>query len=177
MGGTGAVTPGLGAGVISSVLEPGNNAATGLVTGEGLLPVPEKLAKKILELEFIEMRELMPENWLKEEEEGKNVFTFPKRRSPPITDVLHWLQCFAAMVGVLSRKYPRMIPELMGYQSLIIKCSRDFEGLAWAQYDRAYRRQAAQSKDLRWSRLNPTLYKPLFRWKGTKKHSVLPLPQ
>ena len=58
MGGTGAVTPGLGAGVISSVLEPSNNAATGLVTGEGLLPVPEKLAKKILELEFIEMREL-----------------------------------------------------------------------------------------------------------------------
>ena len=72
------------------------------------------------------------------------------------------------MVGVLSRKYPHRIPELMGYQSLIIKCSRDFEGLAWAQYDRAYRRQAAQSKDLKWSRLNPTLYSLCFAGKARK---------
>ena len=38
--------------------------------------------------------------------------------SPPITDVLQWLQCFSGMVGVLSRGYPNMVPELMGYQAL-----------------------------------------------------------
>ena len=56
----------------------------------------------------------------------------------------------------------------MGYQALIIKCSRDFEGLAWAQYDRAYRHQAAQSKDLRWSKLNPLLYSLCFAGKARR---------
>ena len=61
-----------------------------------------------------------------------------------------------------------MVPELMAYQATIVKCSRDFEGLAWAQYDRAYRRQAAQTKDLRWSRLNPTLFSLCFAGKARR---------
>ena len=31
--------------------------------GEGLLPVPKKLQEKIVRLEFVEMRELLPETW------------------------------------------------------------------------------------------------------------------
>ena len=34
---------------------------TGCYMGEGLLPIREKGVKKILELLFVEMRELMPE--------------------------------------------------------------------------------------------------------------------
>ena len=41
-----------------------------------------------------------------------------------------------------------MVPEFMLCQAMIIKYTRDFHGLAWAQYDRAYRRQVAQTKDL-----------------------------
>ena len=65
----------------------------------------------------------------------------PRRRSAPVTDVLQtqWLQCFAAMVGVLSHRFPAVAPELMAYQATIIKCSRNSDSLAWAQYDRAYR--------------------------------------
>ena len=101
----------------------------------------------------------MPETWLIEDEDSKkSVISLPRRRSSPVTDVLQWCQCFAALVGVLSRVYPQMVPEFMVYQSTIIKCARDFQGLAWAQYDRAYRRQVAQTKDLHWSKLNPTLY-------------------
>ena len=35
----------------------------GSFMAEGLLPVPEILAQKIIHLEFIKMRELMPETW------------------------------------------------------------------------------------------------------------------
>lgn len=161
--------------VVSGIV-PSSPAAVGFPAGaylgEGLLPVPEKLAQKILRLEFIEMRELMPETWLREEEEAsKNTIAWPKRRSAPVTDILQWLQCYAAMVGVLSKAYPSMVPEFMSYQATIIKCARDFDGLAWAQYDRAYRRQVAQTKDLRWSRLNPTLYSLCFAGKA-KRHIV-----
>ena len=137
--------------------------------GEGLLPVPEKLTQKIIRLEFVEMRDLMPETWLMEEEDSrKNTLSFPRKRAAPVTDILQWLQCFAAMVGVLSRAYPTMVPEFMSYQATIIKCARDFHGPAWAQYDRAYRRQVAQTKDLRWSRLNPTLYSLCFAGKAKR---------
>ena len=124
------------------------------------------VVKKLLNLEFVEMKELMPESWLVEEEEtSRFTLSLPKRRSGPVTDILQRLQCFGTMVGVLSQKYPMMVPDLMAYQSTIIKCSRDFDGLAWAQYDQAYRRQAAQTKDLRWSRIN-TLYSLCFAGKA-----------
>ena len=91
----------------------------------------------------------MPETWLREEDKPScHALCPPRRRSAPVTDVLQWLQCFAALVGMLSQCFPAVVPELMDYQAPIIKCSRDFDGLAWAQYDRAYRRQAAQTKDL-----------------------------
>ena len=82
---------------------------------------------------------------------------FHECRAAPVTDILQWLTCYAAMVGVFLKEYPSMVPEFMSYQATIIKCVRDFDGLAWAQYDRAYR-QVAQTKELHWSKLNPTLY-------------------
>ena len=100
--------------------------------GEGLLPIPERLAKKTVALEFVEMRDLMPETWLKEEEESaRNTLSLPRRRTAPVTNILQWLQCYDGMVGVLSQKFLQMVPELMAYQVTIIKCSRDFEGLAY----------------------------------------------
>ena len=75
---------------------------------------------------------------------------------PPVASVLCWNGR-----GPVSK-----VPQLMAYQVTIIKCSRDFEGSAWAQYDWAYRRQAAQTKDLRWSRLNLTLFSLCFAGKA-----------
>ena len=80
---------------------------------------------------------------------------FPKRRRAPVTEVV---QYFSAMVGVLSTVYPDKVPEFMAYQALIVKCSRDYDWLDWVLYDRAFCRQVAVTKDLTWSKLNPTLH-------------------
>ena len=90
---------------------------------------------------------------------------FHECRAAPVTDILQWLTCCAAMVGVLLKAYPSMMPEFMSYQATIIKCVRDFDGLAWAQYDRAYH-QVAQTKELHWSKPNPTLYSLCFAGKA-----------
>ena len=74
----------------------------GAYLGEGLLPVPEKLVQKIIWLEFVVMWELMSETWL-QEETSKHTITWLKRRPVPVTDILQWLQCYAALVEVLSR--------------------------------------------------------------------------
>ena len=75
-----------------------------------------------------------------------------------MTNIFTWLKCYGAMVGILASRYPQKVVELMAYQSTIIKCRTDFEGIAWVTYDRAYRTQAAVLKTLDWSKLNPTLY-------------------
>ena len=137
--------------------------------GEGVLPIPDKLLRNVLNLEFIEMTELLPETWLWDEEESsKNVLMFPKKKASPTTDILQWFQCFSAMVGVLSRIFPQAVPELMVYQATMMKCSKDFDGIAWVQYDRAFRRQAPQTKSLSWSNLNPTLYSICFAGKARR---------
>ena len=80
-----------------------------------------------------------------------------RKRKPPVTNIFTWLQGYASLVGALSTAYLAKVLELMAYQTTILRCYRDFEGPAWAQYDRAYHRQAALSKDLNWSRINTTL--------------------
>ena len=89
----------------------------------------------------------MPEKWWREEEEvARSTLTWPWRKVGPVTDILQWLSCYAAMVGVLSRAYPQMVPELVAYQATIIKCCRDFDRLAWAQYDRVYQDRQPKRK-------------------------------
>ena len=94
-----------------------------------LAPVPEKFAKKITNLEFVGMKDLLPDSWGEEEETGKNVWTLPKRKSAPIS-ILQWVQCYCRLVGALATKYPGMVPKLMAYAIVIVKCARDFEGSA-----------------------------------------------
>ena len=75
----------------------------------------------------------------------------------------------AAMVGVLARAYPQMVPDLMAYQATIIGCYQDFEDLHWAQYDCMYRHQVAITKDLRWGRVDATLYSKCFAGKARRR--------
>ncbi len=90
---------------------------------------------------------------MSEEEETlmfRSVLMMPKKRAGPITDML-WSQCFASYVAIISSKFP---PELLSYMAMIIKCARDYEGIARAQYDRNFRKAKCQRKDLCWSHID-----------------------
>ena len=137
--------------------------------GEGLLPIPDKLVKKITNLEFVELREMLPEVWLREEKEAatRNVLVLPRRKTAQITDILVWVQLFTGYVSVLSTKYPQaVVPELMAYTATIVKCSKNYDDSAWARYDMLYRKQMAKLKDLKWSMLNPILFSMCFAGKA-----------
>ena len=62
--------------------------------GDGLIPVPEKISKKILKLEFVDMKDLLSESWIEEDKEGRNILKLPKRRAAPLS-ILQWVQCFS----------------------------------------------------------------------------------
>ncbi len=123
-----------------------------------LLPLPDKLRRKILDVNFVDMSELLPEVWMSEDEETPMfrsvLMMLPKKRAGPITDIMLWSQCFASYVAIISSKFPSATPELLSYMAMIIKCARDYEGIAWAQYDRNFRKAKCQRKDLCWSHIN-----------------------
>jgi hypothetical protein len=97
----------------------------GLYLGHGVMPLPQQLQTKILNLEFIEMQDLLPEAWLAlTEDEGTKCCHGSgtgQKRHPPVTNIFTWLQGFASLVSALSTKYPGMVPEFLVYQSTIIK--------------------------------------------------------
>ncbi len=73
----------------------------GMVFGEGFITLPSRLVSKIQNLEFVEMSE----SWVAEStgstapDTQKCCVLGAKPRRPPVTDVLIWAQCFAALVG------------------------------------------------------------------------------
>lgn len=134
----------------------------GVYVGEGLPPVPAKLAERIRRWEYIEMSEMLPEFWTQTKSDEAESKPAAARRRRQVTEIFTWIQCFCTYVGVLGGKHPESVPELMAYLITITRVSQDFAGVAWVRYDAAFRRQAAITGNRRWSQINPSLYSICF---------------
>ena len=143
---------------LANVGENDLQQGVGMYIGEGLPPIPHKLAKKITGGEYVEMEELLPEMCTREEGEPGAKRRCPRRAS----DIFTWLQCFGAYVSVRGARFPEMIPELMAYMGTIIKASREYTGSEWLKYDMLFRKHAALRKETMWSVINPTIYARCF---------------
>ena len=146
-------------------LFPGSD---GEYIGDGLPPVPAKVAARIRRGEFVEMGELLPEFMASQRDDDPEGKHEPKiRRSRKVTDILTWVKCFGKYASVRARHAPHLFSELMAYMGAIITASQDYAGLAWVRYDAAYRRQAAITGNTRWSMINSTLYTICFTGRAT----------
>ena len=126
-------------------------------------PLPEKLVRRILDREYVDMAELVPDSWrFQDEEQNKCCHQNRRLRRGPVTDILLWIKCYAPMVAVLSSGFPQKIPELMAYQKTIVRAYRSFSGDGWVTYDACYRRKAAVTKSLDWGEVDFTLYNETF---------------
>ena len=142
-------------------------AGAGVFIGDGVQPVPAKVAERIWTWEFIEMVDLLLEQWAVKKEEVAGTLVMPNRRKKQITNINLWLQCFTAYVSVMSRRFPADMVEMLAYMSQIHKASQEFVGTAWVNYDTTFRRQAAASGNHRWSAVNACLYSLCFTGKAT----------
>ena len=125
--------------------------------------LPQKLVKRILELEYIDMADIVPDSWRFQEEEPNRCCHQQKRqRRGPVTDILLWVECYSSLIAVLAAKYPTNTPEFMAYLKTIVHASKSFLGDGWVTYDSCYRRKAAVTKSLNWSQVDFTLYNETF---------------
>ena len=126
----------------------------------GLGSVPPKLVNRILAKEYIDIWELLPETW---QLESENPCCHSKRpRCSLVTDISLWTECYATMAVILAADFPLKAPHFFTYLWIITKVSRNFEGAAWASYDVAFRRQAANHGSLDWGCVDPALYNEAF---------------
>ena len=137
---------------------PASAVPAGLFMGDSLAPLPAKIVKKIIVLEYVEMADLLLKAWLLEESVMEAQL---QRQKGLITDILTWVQCYSVLVSTLSLPYPDKVPELMAYLSTIIRCQRDYNS-PWVLYDRAFRSRAKVTQDLNRSVVNTSLFNLCF---------------
>ena len=103
--------------------------------------VLEKVARRILDLEYMEMAEIAAEDDLAQSQQVR--LTLQSR-------IYQWLEHYSVMaagahysvmVAILATRFPEKAPELLAYQSSIIRAERNYEGKQWVAYDRQYRRE------------------------------------
>ena len=99
--------------------QPPRVETSNLLFGDCIPPVSSKLVKRIEEVKLIEITEVL----------YKRVVAFTlndnhTRASKPkikyVTNIIDWVQAFGLHVAIISQKQPQRVPELIGYQALIV---------------------------------------------------------
>ena len=137
-------------------LLPPNPERTAISLGTVIPPVPPGFVDKIESGAFIEMGDLIP-NCPGLEDTARS-----KLKCRSITNVCEWLQAFEVYVSIIARKQPHRVPDLMGYQVLILEASNEYKNDCWLAYDRCFHQQAASDPHCNWSNINSTLWNLVF---------------
>ena len=96
-------------------LEPPQPAITAPGPFNPAASLPPKVAKCILELEFVEMSEMTVDN---DAPQTPGLPQAPVRL--PLTDISQWLEKYSLMAAVLATRFPEKVPELFAYQATIV---------------------------------------------------------
>ena len=67
------------------------------------------------------------------------------QRRRALSGTLEWIQCFATYMAICCQNQPHRIQDLLGYQTLIIEASLEYQGDGWLGYDRQFRQRASFS--------------------------------
>lgn len=81
-----------------------------------------------------------------------------------VKSIQEWVVCFNMYSSVVVMKEPERFKDLLANSSLIVKASTDYEGEAWLNYDKFFRRQAAAepSRYTHWGEIEPSTWTQQF---------------
>ena len=130
------------------------------ILASNLPPVPAKLVKKIQAMEFINMRELLPDNIaLSERLEALPRAALQQAHAQrEIDSLLTWTGAFLMYVAVMNDAHPEKTKSLLAYMRSLVEEARRNEGFNWRRYDTIFRRNAGADKDKDWATLDHSLH-------------------
>lgn len=149
----------------SNPLLPGPTSPAHTSSGFTLAPalgiIPQKLVEKVRSGAYVEMREFLRDNILLLEQLETLQGSMPQLASIPgaarprlreVTTPLSWIYCFLNYMGV-STSDPTTRKQA-AYAGLILMEAQRHGGRGWLEYDKAFRRQAANNPLLQWDIIN-----------------------
>ena len=92
-----------------------------------------------------------------------------RQRRRALSGILEWVQCFTTYMAVCCRKQPHQIHDLIGYQTLIVEASLEYQGDGWMGYDRQFWLRAAANPTLTWANIY-TLWSLAFAGQASASH-------
>ena len=123
-------------------------------------PVPAKLVSRIQGLEFVEMRELLPDNIALSEclEALPGAARFSNTPQREIASISTWTCAFATYVAIVSQAHPNRARDMLAYMRLVVREAQTYgTGVGWLTYDSVYR-QNNQGAHCRWDTLDASLH-------------------
>ena len=131
--------------------------------------VPQRIRDRIIRGEYIDLTELIPDNISFQERatlsvRSTHIHNDPLEVSVPsgtprraITDFSAWLEAWTVYCSVMVAHNPARSVELLGYQYLIQNAQQQFTTESVFDYNKAFRRHAAEHPHTRWDTIHITL--------------------
>ena len=123
-------------------------------------PIPAKLVRRVQALEFVEMRELLPDNIALAE----RMESLPSRaqaakdaETREITAFPTWVAAFTTYIAIVAEAHPSRVKDMCAYMRLLTREALKYGGRGWATYDAVFRRNRAGT-DTPWDQLDPSLH-------------------
>ena len=132
-------------------------ANTGVIVSPSLPPVPGKVIEKIKNNQFVDLRELMPDNIALAKllsQVGAPNIVQSGTRMREIEDPLTWCFYFLALAVSIEEKKAR---DLATYGQLVIYLAQRHGGRGWISYDRLFHQKIASGSSLAWNEFAPSL--------------------
>ena len=154
---------------LGKAFQSGKSHASSVATGEGLPALPKRLVDKIIAGDYVDFSELPPAKGKSKGPsqalEGQVVVIqaaelMSSRKIIP--DLATWSQCFNLFAAVVVKQQPERARSLFAYSSLIARCSAKYGWPSWIVYDQNFRQEAAESGNLDWAKVDPSIYTQCF---------------
>ena len=150
--------------------------ATSLILTPTIDPMPPKLVQRIRSGQFVELKELLPDNMALQQqlETIQGHTSLPllppslKPRFREITTPVSWAVCFLTYAAVRTQDIATRVH--LVYARLVLQEALRHGGYGWLDYDRLFRRQAVVDPSVLWDSIHLALHSTLIL--GQRKGAV-----
>ena len=130
--------------------------------------MPHKLVQRIVSGQFVDLKELLPDNMALQQQMESVQGHLPLTCLPPhlkprlreISSPVSWAICFLTYVAVRTQDHTTR--SHLAYGRLLLQEALRHGGSGWLEYDRLFRKQVAINPTLPWDSLQPALHSTLI---------------
>lgn len=111
-----------------------------------IVPIPGKLVSRIQALEYVDMRELLPDNLALAERLAALPQGLAPSKHPGEREIagekalMTWVSSFSTYVAIVAEAHPARVGDMLAYMRLIVREASKFGGNGWLTYDAVFRR-------------------------------------